>query len=303
MNRMLALTIFSLLLITAATTLADVPALLPVQGFLGDADGVPIDNNNVTLQFGLFDSQSASEALWTETQLGVDVDKGVFSVYLGTETAIDPILWIDAPELWLEMSVGADVLGRIQVATVPFAFEAERCSQVGDLAESSIQKAVTGTCDDENSIRAINRDGTVECSSHQPSGALRHYNSVYQGTDTPLTLFCIDIPGQGMLNATVDISMHRHYESVFRAGTSKYHLYFAREDTGEVIIESVTKLADFTKQINVDLSKEILSFTRNGDRYTFKIDRSATMSALKMVHTILVDGSGYNIENFSFACD
>jgi hypothetical protein len=116
---------------------ATVPELIPVQGVLTDGDGEFIDGAT-DMTFTLYDAVDATTAIWTEDQ-SVDVDEGFFTAYLGSVTALAPADIIAASELWLGVTVGTDEeMDRVQMAAVPFALEAQRCSQVGNLTESDI---------------------------------------------------------------------------------------------------------------------------------------------------------------------
>ncbi|MCP4680057.1 MAG: hypothetical protein GY854_32110, partial [Deltaproteobacteria bacterium] len=88
---------------------AVVPPLIPVQGVLTDAGGQVLDGSQ-DLTFTIYESLAASSSLWTETQTGVSVDEGFFSVYLGDETELPVDVLVDAQELWLSMTVGGEEL-------------------------------------------------------------------------------------------------------------------------------------------------------------------------------------------------
>ena len=71
---------------------ADVPGAISHQGRLSDKNGQPI-NTAVTMVFGIYAGNTAPTALWTETQAGVTVEQGIFSVRLGKVNPIDPQLF------------------------------------------------------------------------------------------------------------------------------------------------------------------------------------------------------------------
>jgi hypothetical protein len=115
-----------------AGALAVVPNLIPVQGILTQTDGTPVDGM-MDFGFAIFDVDEAGTSIWSETQDDVDVDNGFFSVYLGDSTAIDPSALLAYTQLWLEITLDPtgdnETLSRIQLGSMPFAFE---CAQVSN---------------------------------------------------------------------------------------------------------------------------------------------------------------------------
>ncbi len=125
------------------SALAVVPPLIPVQGMLSDTDGHMLDGS-YDLTFAIYESLATSTSLWSETQTGVSVDQGFFSVYLGDETALPIDVLVSAGELWLSMTVGGEELSRVQLASVPYALEAQVCRQLGDLEADEVQPVLSG---------------------------------------------------------------------------------------------------------------------------------------------------------------
>ncbi len=91
---------------TAGVAWADAPATLPVQGVLTDANGDPI-SDTVDVTFTLYSETEGVNVIWSETQ-GVDVDNGLFWVYLGAELGLDLSIFRDNSELHLGIAVGDD---------------------------------------------------------------------------------------------------------------------------------------------------------------------------------------------------
>ncbi len=136
---------------------ADVPPLIPVQGILAESGGQALDGD-YDLTFRIFETSSTTSHLWTETQQDVVVDRGFFSVYLGAETALTIDVLTSADELWLSMMVGAEELSRVQLGSVPYAFEAQVCRQVGELQEEDIQPMLGEACEDGTFLRGWDGD-------------------------------------------------------------------------------------------------------------------------------------------------
>jgi len=127
---------------TASATVSD---YIPVGGVLADLDGEPLEGD-FEMTFALYDASDAVSAIWSETYTAVTIEDGLFTVYLGTVTALDFDALILADELWLGVTVGTDSeMDRIPLGTVPFAMEAYQCTYVGDLAAGDIQPILSGS--------------------------------------------------------------------------------------------------------------------------------------------------------------
>ena len=88
---------------------ADVPGMVHHQGYLTDADGVPI-TGDVEVLFSIFDQETGGAELWSEGPMTVPVTDGVFQVVLGQTTPITP-LHLAGPG-WLEVVVDGEPLDR-----------------------------------------------------------------------------------------------------------------------------------------------------------------------------------------------
>ncbi|MEW5944705.1 MAG: hypothetical protein AB1742_00765 [bacterium] len=90
--------------VLTAAACADVPLLMSYQGRVTDLNGVPIADGSYNMTFGLFATDTLGTAVWTETQLGVAVENGLFSVNLGASA---PLVITDFNQsLWLEVTIG-----------------------------------------------------------------------------------------------------------------------------------------------------------------------------------------------------
>lgn len=110
-----------------------VPRLINYQGKLTDLNGVPL-NGSYAITFRIYDSDAAGNLLWEEVHNGVVIDKGVFSLILGS---VNPLgLAFDA-QYYLEIKVGAEVMSpRQRIASVGYAIRAEKA----DVAEEAKTK-------------------------------------------------------------------------------------------------------------------------------------------------------------------
>lgn len=105
-----------------------VPGVINYQGYLTHSGGQAF-TGPADLTFAIFDQPNGGAALWSETQSGVAVSQGYFSVLLGSVNPLDAGHFSAAArylEVSVDMGSGAVVLPRQQFASVPYAFQANR---------------------------------------------------------------------------------------------------------------------------------------------------------------------------------
>jgi hypothetical protein len=122
---------------------AQVPALIPIQGTLVDADGQVVDGTR-NLTFHIFDNDSAEgDALFSENHLDATVDNGYFTVFLGggDGDGLDLNLFRENPDLWLQVIVdSSEVFSPLfRLGTVPFASYSENCGNADTLGSEGPQ--------------------------------------------------------------------------------------------------------------------------------------------------------------------
>src|SRR5262245_31106379 len=112
---------------------AEAPPIVPVQGYLTDADGKPISDNH-RLTFVLYDDDRAGDSVFTDDYRSVEVADGRFVIYLGSQddNPLDLSLFAGGSDLWLETIVdGTDVISpRTRLGSVPYAGFAAYCSAI-----------------------------------------------------------------------------------------------------------------------------------------------------------------------------
>jgi hypothetical protein len=115
---------------------AQAPPLLPVQGTLYDAAGLPIEGTRA-VRFTVYNAAEAGTVLWSDT-LPVTFTGGLFTAYLGTDDALPLSLFAENSAVWVAVAIdgGAD-LGRYRVATAPFAGFSEYCGLAAELSEDA----------------------------------------------------------------------------------------------------------------------------------------------------------------------
>jgi hypothetical protein len=115
---------------------ASVPTVLPVQGYLSDAQGTPL-TSDVSFVFTLYEDPVTSVPLWTEHQT-LAIASGHFTAYLGASKPLALALVADHHGLWLSISVNNDPpMDRVQLGTAPYAAYAEFCGQAPEHTHSS----------------------------------------------------------------------------------------------------------------------------------------------------------------------
>lgn len=99
------------------------PRLLNYQGYLTDTLGNPITNPSISMTFAIFDAASAGNQKWTETQNTVSVNKGIFSVLLGSVTPIPDSVFTSSASRWLQLTIAGQALSpRTRIVSAPYAF-------------------------------------------------------------------------------------------------------------------------------------------------------------------------------------
>ncbi len=113
----LALVIALIVAAPAVASAQQVPAEVPVQGFLTDDSGVPVDGD-VTVKFAIYDAETSGTELYSEEQT-ISADAGAFTAYLTPDMSI----FKDNTDIYLGLAVdgGAEMSPRIKMSTVPYA--------------------------------------------------------------------------------------------------------------------------------------------------------------------------------------
>ncbi len=129
------------LVLTPLPALAQAPAILPVQGLLTDADGVPIDGTR-DVTFSLYDVETGGTALYSQSA-SIDLANGLFTTYLGSDNSLD--LGLFAGDRWLGVTVETDAeMPRFRLGTAPYAAFAATCGDavtLGGVAPSDYAPA------------------------------------------------------------------------------------------------------------------------------------------------------------------
>ena len=105
------------------STARAVPKMLNYQGYLTDTLGSPIDDS-LDMTFKIYDEIIFGNELWSETQTNVPVERGVFSVLLGSGTPIPDSVFTDGTRRWLELTLeGPQTLSpRTRITAMGYAY-------------------------------------------------------------------------------------------------------------------------------------------------------------------------------------
>jgi hypothetical protein len=116
---------------------AQAPVYVPVQGFLTDTDGVPVDGDT-TMTFSLYVGDLDDTPVYTEEQV-VLVEDGFFTVFLGQVEALDLALFKDTAPMYLGVAVGDEVemAPRLALGSVPYAGFAQHAGDAATLGGMS----------------------------------------------------------------------------------------------------------------------------------------------------------------------
>ncbi|MBI4354202.1 MAG: hypothetical protein HY595_03090, partial [Candidatus Omnitrophica bacterium] len=96
------------MLLFASTAVAEIPYYIAYQGKLMDATGSKAVTGSITIIFRLYDAETAGSELWKETHSVTlsETDSGVFSLTLGSVTALSSVDF-NSP-MWLSVQVSGD---------------------------------------------------------------------------------------------------------------------------------------------------------------------------------------------------
>jgi len=120
---------------------AEVPHRINYQAKLTDANGGLIVSDNVDIEFNIYADSTGGTSLWSETHYDVPVSNGLFSVVLGSETAI-PDSVFDGSIRYLGITVESDdeSTPRTPIVSVGYAYRAFRA----DTAEYAFNNGSDG---------------------------------------------------------------------------------------------------------------------------------------------------------------
>ena len=122
----LLLAVFALVFL-ASNAVAEVPQMINYQAVVMDSDGKPLRNQEVTLEFRIYDAAVGGDEKWMESQTDTTDNNGAVDIILGLQTVISHNVFID-PNRWLGIRINADaeIFPRTRLVSDSYAFQALR---------------------------------------------------------------------------------------------------------------------------------------------------------------------------------
>ena len=123
-TRVIALVGLTLIFAFSSLIYADVPQMINYQGKITDPQGALIDTT-IGIIFTIYDDSTTGNVLWADTLGSVAIEKGIFSVLLGSGNPI-PDSVFDGNVRYLGVKVGADpeMTPRKAIVSVAYAYRA-----------------------------------------------------------------------------------------------------------------------------------------------------------------------------------
>lgn len=150
MNRMFRLGLVALvigsLLIGVSSANAQIQRLISYQGLLTQPNGQPIADGPQNLVLRLYDAATGGNLVFEETQNGIAVTRGLFSVYIGQASPLAPVDFNQ--QLWAEVAIVSQTpfLPRTRLSVVPYAIRSEWADRAGSLdpAATGVVRSLNG---------------------------------------------------------------------------------------------------------------------------------------------------------------
>lgn len=131
------LKMFFLVFLLLSQSLFSQSSTISYQGKLTDNNGIPVNQNNMTLTFAIYSMSSGGEKLWPSASVAtkvVNIEHGLYTVTLGTgifgDEAFSPSVFANQTT-WLEVSVNGLSLPRTQITNVPTSLLSQKLSDEG----------------------------------------------------------------------------------------------------------------------------------------------------------------------------
>lgn len=123
-NLFVVFAVLGLLLIS--TVAAQVPNKISYQGLLTTSSGTPVQDGSYNLQFDIYNLPSGGSVRYTETQNGVSVQRGIFSVFLSPSyTVFSESLFVEVTALsGPGISSPLTFLPRSRLTSAPYSLNA-----------------------------------------------------------------------------------------------------------------------------------------------------------------------------------
>jgi hypothetical protein len=153
----------AIMIILVSNAIGQIPKKISYQGLLTSPSGSPAMDGNYSLQFSIFDTSNAGSSLWTETQPGINVQRGTFSAILGSATPMD-LSFNNQYYLEVKAIAGPGIsspltfIPRSQLTSAPYSMSSLK-SVITQNADSA---RIAGTIPDNIVTSAKIVDGTIQ---------------------------------------------------------------------------------------------------------------------------------------------
>lgn len=271
--------LFTFVTSTSVLHAADVnpPERMTYQGYLTDANGVPLGNTtpkNYDVIFRIYDDQSTGNLLWAEQQT-LTVDQGYFSVLLGegSQVSSEPnpalsTLFADATasHRFVQITVkgigsgGGDstILPRLRLLTSPYAFLARHAVNAANLVNNTSSQVVT--------ISGVN----VGVNQASPTSTLDVNGTA--SVSGKLTINGLENNGSSQLHGNVDVD-----DKITSARSYASTVNFSLDGSAYLTVKNIS--GGMNPCINWD-GNDWLEYRRAQNEYNFMI-ASATKLQIK----------------------
>ena len=144
-----------------ACSLHAVPLVFNYQGAFQDSTGKPQVLKD-SVKFSLYNRATAGTELWKETYF-IDSPRGLFSVNLGSKTALSPALIFSSDSIYLEITKGAvkgtririnSVLYSVKAALADSSISARRSDSAGHAMKASMSDSAVGSLSAQHAVFA-----------------------------------------------------------------------------------------------------------------------------------------------------
>ena len=280
-----------------------VPAKLPVQGYLTDSSGVPVDGS-VTVDFKIYASATGGSALHDES-LSVEADAGAFTAYLGTNDSLDTSIFENNSELYLGIAVDGDseMSPRLELGSVPYAAVAGNATNAESLGgtaasdyltTSTVPSGLTSGCSDGQVLKWSDSSSGWECAADASGSGGTSYSA---GSGVDISGGTISVDSNGCSSGQVlkwDGSAWGCANDQSGSGGTTYSAGSGIDISGGTISASGISNADISSSADISGSKLETDPAFNG---TVEADNFAYSSSRTVHH--LVAASEFTNESWN----
>ncbi len=163
------LTAICLCLLLVSAALAEVPQMINYHGKITTPQGTLIDTT-ISMTFTIYTDSIGTDSLWSETQSSVVVEKGIFSVLLGSVTPIpDSVFTGETRYLGVKAGNDSEMTPRKAIVSVGYAYKAEY-ADTSDYAQAAASDG--DWTPDTAGINIYRLTGNVGIGTAAPDGKL-----------------------------------------------------------------------------------------------------------------------------------